>query len=144
MALFSPAPRPLSAVSLSLSPCALCVLFLAAFQECCNAACSYRVGHCVRRPFAKKKKKIKWKCCHNFWPLRRVAVVVARASTFRLRHQSLLMLAVRCSQAPLKRIRNIAAITVNGFHHATVKPRFLITLGYGIKQAKRAAILGII
>lgn len=31
------------------------LLFLAAFQECCNAACSYRAGHCVRRWLAKNE-----------------------------------------------------------------------------------------
>lgn len=31
------------------------LLFLAAFQECCNAACSYRVRHCVRRWLAKNE-----------------------------------------------------------------------------------------
>lgn len=32
-------------------------LFLAAFQECCNAACSYRVRHCVRQANGSQKKK---------------------------------------------------------------------------------------
>lgn len=56
-------------------------------------------------------------------------------------HQSLLMLTPRSLQAPLKRIRNIATIimpciSVNGFYHATVKPRFLITLAYQIGTAR--------
>lgn len=60
-----PLPTPFTALHL---------LFLAAFQECCNAACSYRARHCVRRPLAKNES---------------VAIisglfVVVVASTFRL------------------------------------------------------------
>lgn len=63
--LWHPSPPPFTALHL---------LFLAAFQECCNAACSYRVRHCVRRPLAKNES---------------VAIisglfVVVVASTFRL------------------------------------------------------------
>lgn len=115
------------------------LLFLAAFQECCNAACSYRVRHCVRRWLAKNES---------------VAIISGLLLLLLLLwlqlfawHQSLLMLTPRSLQAPLKRIRNIATIimpciSVNGFYHATVKPRFLITLAYQIGTAKRTGLKG--